>query len=178
MDGLYKNVKKFVSDIPYWGPSYGLWPGQTQVIFAAHSRWVFLNSNTLQFYNVFPRLEGRFPGHINTHAEDYESPNNHWLHEHPEDQVYYLANKMARWFKFHDGAHVMLADKSEAGWYFVPDRGFDTVTNTIHGEFTPEHVHHNYLYTDEYDKSRKQRGKEGAQHGQFLPVGQFSPRDK
>lgn len=68
----------------------------------------------------------------------------------------------------------MLADKSEAGWKFVPDRGFDTSTNTPHGEYIPEHVHHNYLYTDEYEKSRERRGKEAAGHGTWLPVGKFS----
>jgi hypothetical protein len=78
---------------------------------------------------------------------------------------------MWRWLRWHDGANVLLADKSEAGWLFMPDRGFDTVTNTTHGEYTPEHVHHNYLYTDDYEQSRKARGKEGANHGQFLPVG-------
>jgi hypothetical protein len=85
---------------------------------------------------------------------------------------------MFRWLRWHDGCNVLLADKSEAGWHFVPDRGFDVQTNTTHGEYTPEHVHHNYLYTDAYDKSRKERGKEAANHGQFLPVGQFSPKDK
>lgn len=69
----------------------------------------------------------------------------------------------------------MLADKSEAGWYYVPDRGFDTVTNTVHGEYIPEHVHHDYLHTDLYEKSRKNRGVEGASHGQFLTPGKFSP---
>jgi len=137
-----------------------------------------LNSNTLQFYNVFPRLEGKFPGLINTHADDYDSPLNHWLHEHPEDQVWYLSQKLHRFLRWHDGTNVLLADKSEAGWYFLPDRGFDTITNTIHGEYNPEHVHHNYLYTDAYEKSRVKRGKEGAAHGQFLPTGQFSPKDK
>lgn len=70
----------------------------------------------------------------------------------------------------------MLADKSEAGWYYVPDRGFDTVTNTTHGEYIPEHVHHNYLNSDVYEKSRQRRGDvQGANHGQFLAPGKFSP---
>jgi hypothetical protein len=69
----------------------------------------------------------------------------------------------------------LLADKSEAGWHYIPDRGFDTVTNTTHGEYIPEHVHHNYLHTDLYEKSREARGvKEGANHGQFLAPGKFS----
>ena len=120
---------------------------------------------------MFPRLEGKFPEQISTHADDYDSPLNHWLHEYPPNDVWYLSQKLFRWLRWKDGANVLLADKSEAGWHFIPDRGFDTVTNTIHGEYTPEHVHHNYLYTDAYEKSRKERGKEGAAHGQFLPVG-------
>lgn len=35
MEDLYKNTKKFVSDVAHWGPSYGLWPGQALVLFAA-----------------------------------------------------------------------------------------------------------------------------------------------
>lgn len=45
----------------------------------------------------------------------------------------------------------MLADKSEAGWVYIPDRGVD---QNATGEYTPEHVHHNYLHTDVYEKSR------------------------
>jgi hypothetical protein len=73
---------------------------------------------------------------------------------------------------------VLLADKSEAGWFNIPDRGFDTNTNTRQGEYTPEHVHHNYLHTNAYVESRKARGKEGAAHGEFLQVGKFAPEDK
>jgi hypothetical protein len=61
MEGLHKNMRKFVPDVAYWSSSYGLWPGQTLALFAAHSRWVHLATNTLQFNNVFPRLEGKFP---------------------------------------------------------------------------------------------------------------------
>jgi hypothetical protein len=132
----------------------------------------------LPFYNVFPQLDGQFPRLISTHADGFEGPLTHWLHEHPQDQVWYLSQKMWRWLKWNDGTNVLLADKSEAGWMFVPDRGYDVVTNTRHGEYIPEHVHHNYLYTDEYKKSRDARGKKGAEHNQFLPVGQFSPVDK
>lgn len=61
LEGLYKNTKKYIPDVAYWGSSYGLWPGQAFVTFAAASKWVHLNTNTLPFYNVFPRLEGKFP---------------------------------------------------------------------------------------------------------------------
>ncbi len=58
MAGLAKNMSKYNPDVSTWSESYGLWPGQTLAIFAAHSRWVHLATNTLPFYNVFPRLEG------------------------------------------------------------------------------------------------------------------------
>jgi hypothetical protein len=103
---------------------------------------------------------------------------NHWMHETPSDAVWNLSQTMARWLRWHDGANVLLADKSEAGWYFIPDRGFDVNTNTRHGEFTPEHVHHNYLHSDVYEKSREARGVEGASQGQFQEVGKFPPEDK
>jgi pimeloyl-ACP methyl ester carboxylesterase len=100
MEGLYQNVRKFVPDLAYWGHSYGLWPGQALAIFAAHSRWVHLSTNTLQFYNVFPRLEGKFPQLINTHGDDFDSPLNHWLHEEPADHVWSLSQKMFRWLRW------------------------------------------------------------------------------
>ena len=40
-----------------WKQSYGLWPGQTFAVFAAHSKWIHLSTNTLPFYNVMPRLQ-------------------------------------------------------------------------------------------------------------------------
>jgi hypothetical protein len=68
---------------------------------------------------------------------------------------------------------VLLADKSEAGWKYISDRGWDVNAT---GEHTPEHVHHNYLYTDAYEKSRQERGVEGANHGQYLERNKWSPR--
>lgn len=100
---------------------------------------------------------------------------NHWLHEGPDSEhVWMLSQRMHRWLRWQDGANVMLADKTEAGWYYVPDRGFDTEQNTRQGEFNPEHVHHNYLYTQAYEHSRQARGVQGATQGQFLTKGKFS----
>ena len=61
---------------------------------------------------------------------------------------------MANWLRWTDGTNVLLADKSEAGWYNIPDRGVSYETGTPQGEYNPEHVHHNYLYTKEYESSR------------------------
>jgi len=100
------------------------------------------------------------------------------MHESSEDDVWHLHQRMSRWLRWKDGAHVLLADKSEAGWFNIPDRGFDVNTNTRQGEFTPEHVHHNYLHSNVYEQSRKQRGVEGANNGEFLTPGKFSPEEK
>lgn len=165
LDGLHKNMSKFQPDVALWSEAYGLWPGQTFALFPAYSRWIHLSTNTLPFYNVFPRLEGNFPsGNFNTHGTD-ESPANHWMHEGDHETRWTLSQHMSRWLRWKDGANVLLADKSEAGWKFIPDRGFDVNTNTRHGEYTPEHVHHDYLNTKVYEDSRKARGKEGANQG-------------
>ena len=47
LEGLYKNTRQNLPDVAYWSPSYGLWPGQAFAVFAAASKWVHLNSNTL-----------------------------------------------------------------------------------------------------------------------------------
>ena len=85
---------------------------------------------------------------------------------------------MWRWLKWHDGANVLLADKSEAGWYNIPDRGFDVECNTRHGEYNPEHVHHNYLHSDVYQQSREARGVEGSSPNTFLQKGKFSDESR
>lgn len=132
-----------------------------------------LSTNTLKFYNVFPRLQNKFPDEINYHAADLHGPMTHWIHEEPADEVAPLAERMARWLRWKDGCHVLLADKSEAGNFYIADRGKDV---NVSGEYTPEHVHHNYLYSDIYEKSREARGVEGAGHGTFLPRDEFSRR--
>jgi len=80
MTGLATNMKKNNPDVAMWSESFGLWPGQTLAIFAEHSRWVHLATNTLPFYNVFPRLQGQFPFMIGTHAADLQGPMSHWMH--------------------------------------------------------------------------------------------------
>lgn len=100
MAGLHANMKKSMPEVAAWSEAYGLWPGQALAIFAANSRWVHLSTNTLPFYNVFPRLQDQFPEKIGTHAEGLEGPMTHWIHEEPKGEVFYLANRMARWLRW------------------------------------------------------------------------------
>jgi hypothetical protein len=91
------------------------------------------------------------------------------MHEYPLDQNFTVSNRIARWLKWKDGVHVLLADRSEVGWYAIPER--ETTNNTgITGgaaEFIPEHIHHNYKFTDAYIKSKQKRGKIAANPGEF-----------
>jgi len=90
IDDLHKNMQSKVPDVAMWHEHYGLWPGNALAIFAAHSRWVHLSTNTLSFYNVIPRLQNEFPGKINTWADGFESPLNHWLHEGPDHESVWM----------------------------------------------------------------------------------------
>lgn len=175
IEAMAKNMKKFQSDLAVWKESYGLWPGRAFAQFAAYSRWIHLSTNTLPFYNVFPRLQDEFPSNdFNIFGSD-ESTGNHWLHKTASDsEQFHLANRMHRWLRHKDGAHVLLMNKSETGTYYLRDRGTDYETGTKDGEYIPEHVHHNYLHTDAYEKSREARGVEGADKGEFLEKGKWS----
>jgi len=175
VEDLAANTKLNQPDVAVWRQSYGLWPGQALAIFASESRWVHMSTNTLPFYNVFPRLQNMFPDQIFAHADGFQGPMTHWLHEEPSDEVWYLSQRMWRWLRWHDGCHVLHADKSEAGWKYIPDRASKHM-DLVHGEYSPEYVHHDYLHTDAYERSREARGATGAQHGEFLPGDQFSVR--
>merc|ERR1719327_1583479 len=56
MQALHRNANKNRPDVAIWSESNGPWPGEALCLFAANSRWIHLSTNTLPFYNVFPRL--------------------------------------------------------------------------------------------------------------------------
>lgn len=74
------DMKRNQSTLGGWSESYGLWPGQVWAWFAGNSRWIYLNTNTLPFYNVFPRLQGQFPSNEFNYFGYEQSSENHWLH--------------------------------------------------------------------------------------------------
>lgn len=120
-----------------------------------------------------PRLQNGFPEKITTWAEDLEGPMTHWMHEVDSAAPNLLHARMARWLRNQDGVHVLLSGRQDIGHTFIQDRGTCSETG-VGGEFTPEHVHHNYKYSDVYESSRARRGVDGAANGQFLPVGEWS----
>lgn len=131
VDALNQNVNKHVPEIPMWSERYGLWPGRVWAQFSAYSRWIHLSTNTLPFYNVFPRIQDRFSSpEFNIHGFD-ESSSNHWPHEAKDPrEVKFLEGKMERFLRHKDGVDVLLADRSETGVFFVPERGYDVRTGT------------------------------------------------
>lgn len=75
---------------------------------------------------------------------------------------------MTTFFQHFDGVHVLLADRSEVGSYGIPERMSKMNDHiTFATEYTPEHVHHNWKFTNAYNESKKARGVESAGNGQF-----------
>jgi len=75
-------------------------------------------------------------------------------------------SRLTRFLRFHDGVHVLLADRTEVGWYGVPERESRSMTIPGLGEYTPEHLHHNYRFSDAYIKSKERRGQKAAAIGE------------
>lgn len=93
----------------------------------------------------------------------------HWLHDYKDKEVVStLASRMKIWLRSLDGVNVLLADRSEVGWYAVPER-LSKISNEVPfaSEIIPEHIHHNWKHTDAYKESKKARGVEAATPGQF-----------
>jgi hypothetical protein len=74
--------------------------------------------------------------------------------------------RIARFLRFEDGVHTLLADRTEVGWYGVPERESRSLGFPGLGEYTPEHVHHNYKFSDAYIKSKERRGQKAAAIGE------------
>ncbi len=74
MNDLYRNVNNARCDISSWSSRFGLYPGRAMVLFAEYSRWIFMNTNTIPFYNFFPKLEGSFPSNSFNFVQTPDSP--------------------------------------------------------------------------------------------------------
>ena len=88
------------------------------------------------------------------------------MHEYPKEQNFTVSNRITRWLKWKDGVNVLLSDRSEVGWYAIPEREHTSIGVPAAAEYIPEHVHHNYKYTDAYVKSKQARGKIAANIGE------------
>lgn len=178
MQDLVRNVKKnHRCDLSKWSSSYGLYPGRAFGLFADHSKWVFLNTNTIPFYTFFPKLEGQFPSNGFSTVQMDENACTHWLHE-DEAQKRTVMGRMFRWLRDHDGVNVLLSDRNEVGWKGIPERDSSHLGLRGAAEFVPEHVHHNWKHTDAYTNSKKERNKMAANQGEFGKPGQYSNADR
>jgi hypothetical protein len=75
---------------------------------------------------------------------------------------------MTSWLKNYDGVNILLENRSEVGIYTIPER-YSKINDNIpfSCEYTPEHVHHNWKYTNAYKESKKRRGVTSSSVGEF-----------
>lgn len=78
-----------------------------------------------------------------------------------------LMSRFSNWLKHKDGVHVLLSDRSEIGWYAIPERTGINKDIAFATEYTPEHVHHNWKHTNVYTESKKLRNVKSANIGEF-----------
>lgn len=89
------------------------------------------------------------------------------MHQNEGEAQTTLNSRLTRWLKHKDGVHVLLTDRSEVGWYSIPEREDRSFGAKFATEYVPEHVHHNYKFTDAYTKSKQRRNKIAANNGEF-----------
>jgi len=73
---------------------------------------------------------------------------------HQENYLSY--NIIIRFLTMYDGVHVLLKDRSEIGNYFVQAIPYTkNDPNHMYGEYSPAHLHHNWRFSDIYEKASK-----------------------
>ena len=137
-----KNIGKF--------PLIGLYPGRALFLYAERSPWLHQSSNTIPIYNLFPVLYGSYGEFL-----DHYDTDNHNLHE--SEHVTSIARRLAEFYKWFDGVHLLLKDRSEIGKVSLPIRGRTELLNSEMSQLDeigdpniakaiPLHRHHNWGY--------------------------------
>ena len=130
-------------------PLIGLFPGRALFLYSERSNWVHQSSNTIPIYNIFPLLRGTYGQFI-----DHVDTDSHWLHE--TDHVRSIARRLAEFYRWYDGVHPLLKDRSEIGTVSLPIRSrdyarpedIDEVGDPSIPKAIPEHRHHNWGYSE------------------------------
>eukprot|EP01016_Furgasonia_blochmanni_P005459 TRINITY_DN1211_c0_g1_i1.p1 TRINITY_DN1211_c0_g1~~TRINITY_DN1211_c0_g1_i1.p1 ORF type:complete len:458 (+),score=105.78 TRINITY_DN1211_c0_g1_i1:158-1531(+) len=151
---LAKNLSYNKADsIGYWAEKHGVFTGRNVFIFPEYSRWVHLNSNTLAIHKVC--LKNRGYGHDIFAIQGDEDPNNHWIYEQ-DLYTFPVARKLLRFLRLYDGVHTLLADRSEVGNYFIPDRiNSRSQAGHVYSDYSPAHLHHNWRFSHIYEDAKK-----------------------
>ena len=140
-----KNIGKF--------PIVGVFPGRALFLYAERSRWVHQSSNTIPMYNLFPVLHGNYGLSINHYDTDC-----HNLHE--SEHVTSIGRKLFEFYRWFDGVHLLLRDRSEIGKISLPIRGrtellgnekqyLDEIGDPSTPKMIPVHRHHNWGYSSD-----------------------------
>ena len=109
-------MKKVINELATWRPTYGLFPGKALCIMSRYSKWLHMSTNTLPFKYVIPKII--FNESLLMHGYDESEMSNamtidHWLHEYPQEDIWYLGKSISRWLKYHDGTHPLVTDAIE-----------------------------------------------------------------
>ena len=65
-------------------------------------------------------------------------------------------NLFIRFLRLYDGVHVLLADRSEVGNYYIPDTPQSRKNPShVYSDYAPAHFHHNWRYSNVYEEHKK-----------------------
>ena len=67
------------------------------------------------------------------------------------------ASKLAHFFKHYDGVHTLLADRSEVGRHFIPDRTNTRDQPNVDRDYIPTHLYHNWRFNNVYQKKVEEK---------------------
>ena len=101
-----------------------------------------------------------FPILLNTYGDfiDHIDTDNHWLHE--TEHVRNISRRIFNFYRWYDGVHPLLADRSEIGKVSLPIRHrsyvdkehLDEVGDPLRPKAIPLHTHHNWSYVEESER--------------------------
>jgi pimeloyl-ACP methyl ester carboxylesterase len=141
-----------------WVEKHGIFGGRSTFIFPEYSRWIHLNTNTLQLHKICVHLKGY--GKDIFAIQGDENPLNHWMYE-IDDLEFPLSRKFAKFLTRYDGVNILLQDRSEIGNYFVPDVLYSRKSaDHLYRDASPAHLHHNWRFSSIYEDADKfEKGK-------------------
>ncbi len=116
MREIDNEMKKVVNELATWRPTNGLYPGKALCLISRYSKWIHMSTNTLPYKYVMPRVV--FNESLLMHGYDESDMSmiiivDHWLHECPQEDIWYLGRSIGRWLQFHDGTHPLVTDAVE-----------------------------------------------------------------
>lgn len=64
---------------------------------------------------------------------------------------------MAQFLRHYDGIHVLLKNREEVGQYYLRDMPNRTTPGYFYTDYVPEHLHHNWRYSQSATEEPKKK---------------------